>query len=428
MNEIRREAVNYFKSEKAYHSLFKKFREKYQSIGRIGGTVPVRFFSKEELAVFAKFFGVSVSELEKKGSLSLQKFEEQLEKTRFQGIGLKTLLDDFFGEVIYSKKEMERRKEEERIEKFSVLKKSYPVLAEWLDYVSEKHGDSRWILRLAEEDFGRFKAYADQLAKAVRSLPEKPERLPFFSQRITSNPHSFDVHTELGKMFLHLLAFLLDGTASRFPRTTEEVNDLLNEYGIYRDDLLNFATMSGFFAEGEDGALHPVWKASAESQTVVHYPLRALVRLKRIYPRMGKKVWIVENSGVFSTLLDEAPEAPIICTNGQFKLATWFVLEKLAREGCTFYYSGDFDPEGLGMAERLMDRFPGRVRLWRLSLEDYRKSRPAEEISPTRLEKLKGIDHADLKPVAEEMEKSKRAGYQESLIEWLVKDLKNENG
>ncbi|MFD0954275.1 DUF2399 domain-containing protein [Virgibacillus natechei] len=95
---------------------------------------------------------------------------------------------------------------------------------------------------------------------------------------------------------------------------------MLQHYHIYRDDLLNFVTCANFCAEKTDGSVHPVWKAAAECNTVQNLPLRELVSLDRVYPAKGNDVWIVENSGVCSTLLDYEPAIPIICTNGQFKL------------------------------------------------------------------------------------------------------------
>src|SRR5690625_2750831 len=129
-----------------------------------------------------------------------------------------------------------------------------------------------------------------------------------------------------------------------------------------------------------------------------------------------KKVWIVENSGVFSTLLDYVPTAPIICTNGQFTLATYMLLDLLANVDCTMYYAGDFDPEGLGMAARLVDRYPNHIKLWRMDQDSYEKSNPTQKLTEERLEKLKGITNVELKEVVDLMWEMKKAGYQEALI------------
>src|SRR5690606_16173925 len=106
-----------------------------------------------------------------------------------------------------------------------------------------------------------------------------------------------------------------------FVTTTEEINELLESYQIYRDDLLNFVTCANLIAKTVNG-IHPVWEAAAIENSVQIVPLRELIAIEKVRPTVGNKVWIVENSGVCSTLLDHELTAPIICTNGQFTLAS----------------------------------------------------------------------------------------------------------
>src|SRR5690625_7116617 len=105
------EAIKYFKGELVYRKLFHAFRKKYESLGRIGGTVSVKDFSDDELEELGKFFGLPGDQLSLRGSISLRAFEEQMERTRFSSLTLKTLLDGYFGEVIISKKEQKLAKE-----------------------------------------------------------------------------------------------------------------------------------------------------------------------------------------------------------------------------------------------------------------------------------------------------------------------------
>ncbi|WP_404456423.1 DUF2399 domain-containing protein [Virgibacillus necropolis] len=137
----------------------------------------------------------------------------------------------------------------------------------------------------------------------------------------------------------------------------------------------------------------------------------------------GNDVWIVENSGVCSKLLDYEPGAPIISTNGQFKLAALLLIA----EGCPLHYASDFDPEGLGMAQRLLDRYPEHVQLWRMGLEDYSKTSPLKELSNEQVEKLKSTRDSELLEVAEDMRRLRKAGYQEALVELMVVDLREKH-
>src|SRR5690625_5522313 len=93
----------------------------------------------------------------------------------------------------------------------------------------------------------------------------------------------------------------------------------------------------------------------------------------------------------------------MICTNGQFTLAALVLLDLLVEEDCQLYYAGDFDPEGLGMAQRLLNRYPEHVELWRMDPDAYQASHPVNVLPPVRVEKLKGIVHEDLIDVDKEM-------------------------
>ncbi|MBU5267131.1 TIGR02679 family protein [Virgibacillus proomii] len=418
------EATSFFKSEKAYDKLFKQFRKKYESLGRIGGTVPVRLFDDDELETIASFFGISKERLQKKGGIQIAHFAEQLKETKFSEVHLKELLDHYFAEVLISKKQRKKEQQQKFQTRLNLLIGKYPSLHNWLSYIKACPPEVRWMVRLAEADFFRFENMVNKLAKAIERLPESPERLPMFSQRITGDPHDFDINADLGKMFLHVLTYYKQNQAITVPQTTEEINELLKSFLIYRDDLLNFVTCANLLAETANDSLHAVWKAAVETNTVQNIPLRELLSIKRIYPATGNHVWVVENSGVCSSLLDVQPNIPIICTHGQFKLAAFMVLDLLTIDNCTIYYGSDFDPEGLGMAERLLKRYPIHVQLWQMDTAAYKKSNPVKPIPTERLKQLERIEHPSLNQLVQTMKQVKKAGYQEALVKEMLKDIR----
>lgn len=424
------EAVDFFRSNKAYDKLFHLFRKKYESLGRIGGTVSVKKFSEQEMTEIAPFFGVSSNALNQKEKISLHSFEQQLQHTRFQEIPLKTLLDAYFGTTIVSNKARQAF-EREALQQF--LKEQmdlYPNIAFWFDYLMEYPKECRWMTQWFTSDKAYLQTWFRVLERAFSLLPQSAERLPMFSQRVTGDPHAFDVQTQPGKMFLYLLAVhqakQQEGVVSTFT-STEEINKLLQAYLIYREDLLNYVTCANLLAETEAG-VHPVWKAAVEMQTVQIVPLKEIVNLVRAYPAQGQKVWVVENSGVCSTLLDDFPQVPIVCTNGQFTLATWMLLDLLEKNDCHLYYASDFDPEGLMMAQRLLTRYPDTLHLWQMTVPAYRTALSSKEISEGRLEQIKQLTHPALIEIGKRMQEMKRAGYQEALVTNMRSDLTKEMG
>ncbi|TCP29991.1 uncharacterized protein (TIGR02679 family) [Scopulibacillus darangshiensis] len=421
------EAVHYFRSEPGFSRLLALFKRKYQSLGRVGGTVTLSRFSEKELLAIADFFGRDAADLGANPIVSLKNFEQRLQKTRFEGLTLHNVLEAFFKEKVISNKERQAQKQDALKQFFITTADQNPVLRDWVSHVLDKSPDTRFVYTLAEQNRHLLKEMIGHVAKALDGLPAngKTERLPFFAQRITGDPHAFDVQTEQGKLLLHAIAVykaIEEEEPVQMPAGSEGINDILQSVGILRDDLHNFVTCTGLLADTAEG-IHPVWQEAARTQTVWHVPVRELTKTENIYPYHGRDVWIVENSGVCSTILDACPAAVMVCTHGQFKLATWLLLDRLVQNDVTLHYSGDFDPEGLGMAQRLVDRYPGHIHLWHMDLTSYMDAGPNKYIEKARLEKLNRITQPVLLQTAERMKLLKKASYQEALIKRLIGDM-----
>lgn len=414
----RMEAVAFFRSE-PFHHLFSDFRNKYESLGRTGGSVSLKNYKKEEIQTVADFMGKDPDDIRKR-RLSLSAFEKRLGATKFESLTLLEILEAYFNEPITPRMQ-QAMQEEERVEKlFRTMEKTYPSLSFWVDVLREKP-PSTYVFYPWMEQEEEFLQMVDTLDKAYRNMPGSGEweRLPKFSQRITRDPHAFDAGKKLGKLWLHLLSTDRGETT---PKTAEAMTQLLETYGILRDDLMNFVTCANLLAKKE-GELHPVWKEAYNLQLVRNVPLREIVTVDEVFVPQGEKVYIVENSGVCSMLLDEKPGAPIVSTQGQVKLAAWKLLDLLVESGVTLLYAGDFDPEGLRMAKLMKERYKENVVLWRMSCKDYETSEPDVELSENRLKKLESLNCPELEELAGVMITTRKAGYQEALIEEMVQDM-----
>ncbi|SHG51399.1 TIGR02679 family protein [Ornithinibacillus halophilus] len=309
------EALEYFNRE--FHQLFNLFKKKYESLGRVGGTVKLDGFKMEELEAVARFMGVTAGDLKLKGKLSLESFEKQLQTTKFASLTLKEILEAYFNEPLISKKQRKQMKDSQQEQYFNDLVLQFPDIAFWIDYIRLKNTDSYWIYRLLEESPKSFIGMVRVVNQAYVNLPNKFERLPMFSHRITRNPHAFDLNTNIGRLFIHLLAVDHTHTGEVIvPSNTEGINNLLLDYQILRDDITNYVTNVNLLAETENG-IHPMWRAASDGHSVMNTPIRELVKVNRAYPNNGgKSIWIVENSGVFSSILDTQPKLPLLCTHG----------------------------------------------------------------------------------------------------------------
>lgn len=422
MTEDLKAALAYFTSQSVYPKLFKAFREKFESYGRLSGSVKIDIYQEDELEELALFIGISEDALRKKKTLKLIQFEQALKATNLGNVTLLEILEAYYKESFVSKKDKAQQQLDEENSRMNDWRIAYQELADWFDVVEARTMDVQWILRLMRES--DFEQKLIVLNDAIRLLPRDYVRLPFFSQRVTGNPHTFDLHTVEGKLLLHVLRVKSGEMASTLS-STEEVNELLLKHYILRDDLSNDVSVANIIGYTND-TVHPMWQMACETKSAWNVPLREVLKVDEVRPAIGKRVYIVENSGVFSTLLDAEETAPLVCTHGQFKLAALKVMDMLAIAGAELYYAGDFDPEGLNMAQRLLDRYPESCYLWRMDVDSYNASRPTEDIT-NRLNKLASIQHPLLIPIADQMKQSGRAGYQEALLEKYVVDLKGLN-
>jgi uncharacterized protein (TIGR02679 family) len=419
-----------FREDPGFIKLFTLFKEKYRSLGRIAGTVNIQSFSYEEVESIAGFLGQSVNTLLEKRRVSLLTFEQELAKTAFADYTFVPLLEKVLGETILTKNQESDLHENREKQFFEELRLTYPGGNWWWDWIESKPPDARWVWSLYKQDSQGLMDKLSAVFEAFQDLPckkNKYERLPLFAQRTTGNPHFFDNNQLTGKLLLYCMHVDQQGRGQRaagMPKTTEELNDLFSTYGLMRDDLWSFVTVRGFLAAGEEGP-NPVWKAAVETDTVLNVPLKELLKLKKIWPVKGKKVWIVENSSVCSTIFDEVPYAPLICTHGQFRVASWILLDLLVESGCHLAYSGDLDPEGIMIAQRLKDRYKHQVTFWRMDLVSYETIISEEDIT-SRLSKMDSITSLELDELVNALKNRKRAGYQEGLIKDLVNDIKRE--
>lgn len=424
------ECAEYFKSNRGFDRLFVGMREKYRSLGHAGGTVVIRNLSETERHALS---GLMKRDYSRKNSatINVESFKKALEGTRFEGIDVDRLLNVYFAEDIISKK-MQRAGEKRLMEEFFqgiVQMYTGSEAFKWLTQALENRGNAyRFMVRKYREDAKKLLDSLKSVCDAINNLPCKKGillRLPVFSSCITRNPHAFDRGTMAGNLLLHAISDLY---GEKWPDTTEETAELLLKAGILYDEVSNHVLCYGLraFANGE---LHPGWEGFYQKGEPIHVSLLNLNRLDKVSSPTGH-VYVVENAGVFSTILDRTEgiegsenRLSLICTYGQLKLAAVMLLDFLAEEGSIIYYSGDFDPEGLSIADRLKQRYKDRLKLWMYTVENYHKSLSGRRIDNSRLKKLEALQDEKLLGIAGEIRKTKLAGYQELILNEMYESI-----
>lgn len=129
-----------------------------------------------------------------------------------------------------------------------------------------------------------------------------------------------------------------------------------------KDDLSNVVLTYHLHGRKKDGELHLGLEGFAQENEPVQLTLMTLGSLQDVWAE-NDMVYVVENPAVFSYLCKQYPEGSFVCGNGQIRLAVWVLMDFLCQHH-HFCYGGDFDPEGLLIAQKLKERYQDRLSFW----------------------------------------------------------------
>lgn len=426
MSEIN-EAVEYFKKKPVYEKLFNEFKKKYESHGKIGGIAVLTGLStgdKEDISSFLMKDFTSEEEVR----VSAKLFEKALLKSRFSSLTTLDIITRYFGIKLRTNKEKSEEDVGKRAEYLAELTgytdKAY--IKEWLTGVFCTGADGAVVIaRSYNADKNELKIILQKLIKAIPMLPyfqggKKKELLAVFAAQAAGNPHFFDDNTLAGNL---LTAFLRDYFRFGYEDDLSEAENrskVLFKAGLIKDTLSNDVIAYGIRGRCVDGSLHQGMEGFLHQKEPVKLSLLTLANLEETFTNsIDRRVYIVENPAVFSILTSRFPEKAFICSYGQIRRAVFMLLD-LFDKNTVFSYAGDFDPEGLLIAERLKKRYGDRLIFWKYEPDIYLKYMSEEKLTNQRIKKLDGVRDATLLKIAELMREEGRAAYQESMLEEYV--------
>ncbi len=423
------ECVEYFKNNKAYKRIFVELRRKWKTYGKPSGYIIIRNATQEEKEAIKLVMGKGYSGSDIK--LKVSEFEAALRETKFKDIGLQALLEAYFSESMATNKNVQLEKTNKKRKFFEDTqeeladKHEYAGAALWLQKVlsEKKYGYHLLVAEYerSEKEMKTILLYVFQAIARLQQLDHQKIRLAVLSAEVTSNPHYFDRGSRAGKLLIHALSFINGITEMQ---NAEEILTLYYSSGIQLDDISSHTALYGINLYTGEG-LHQAYETFIKARESYIVTLSNLNKIVKADCK-NKIVFALENPMVFSHLCEGLADRKVsmICTSGQMKTASLLMIDLLCESGCKIYYSGDIDPEGLGIADRVIARHPEYIFPWRMTIEDYELSISNEPLEDTRIKKLDRIKDARLNGVVNALRKEKKAGYQELLIECLVSDIK----
>lgn len=415
--KLKKECLEYFRADSIWKKVFNGFREKYRSYGSFSGNVNIKNLKAEDVEALEGFFGTSFHG-KKSATISAKKFSNALTQSRYREISPEEILEAFFGESLLGKAE-ELRILNEKIShiefEFKEVFKDTPAACCLENF--------RKLIKVASHS--NIREWERQLwlcAQIYNALPYRYGRktyLAVFAADVCGNPHAFDKGTIEGELLYRIIQCDLEKRnlqvqASKiFPTYKRQKSYLMA--GIMIDDVSNYALLYNVRATKTDGKKHKGIEGFSDEKSILQISLNVIANLDRM-DCVNKEIYIVENPTVFAMLCSREKDKSYMCMNGQPRLAACMILDLLAKTGTSVYYSGDLDPEGLLIAQKLSQYYSGEFNFWHMDKSDYELCKSQKALSKRRMKMLENITDERLIPVAESIKTSGIPGYQENVF------------
>ena len=424
--------AEYLKQHTAYHRCMKELRQKWQSHGRAAGRIVLKAASDAEKRAIGGIVGKTF--FDDKVSFTFLEFEQGLQKTRFAPIDMKEVLEHYFACEMRTNKEKRQQKQDEKENFLEEICRELQketgdgsCAVQWLREVQEskKYGYQILIKEFEKNhiEAGRLAKNAGRALAKLEKLADGEEKLlAVLSAEISGNPHYFDLGTPSAQLLMNAIC---RWKGYEYPQNAYEWRSHMADAGIISDNIASMVHAYGVHMETEDGihAAYEVFREKKEPYVITAENLRTIVRASAA----DDKVYVVENEMVFLYLLEHVKNRDItcLCTSGQPRVAAYGLISLLVESGAAVFYSGDLDAEGMGIADRLWQKYGAAVHLWRMEEQDYKASISGEPLSDKQLVSLELLKNPILQRTAEAVKREKKAGYQENMLGGLLEDLQN---
>ena len=363
-------------------------------------------------------------------TIQVKAFVNALEHSTFQNLDLKEVLNLYFREPVYTFKESRENNQLSLNAYFSSLEKivkediQKELLSVWFQQSKEKKdGAYKLMLNLKKENEGTAtEVFSTVIHGASLLIAGLNKALPIavFAANISGNPHYLDRGNTASSLLLYILSYV---KGVEYPKDAVRWYDILSEFNLNKDELAGSVAVYNVHVQTSVG-LHPGAEGCYQCKQPFILSSLHLTEGCKLYTD-SHCVYIVENEMVFSYLQNSVKDSNValICTSGQLSTTASYLVEKLVHSHTTLYYSGDLDPEGIGICDRLWQKYPDNVIPWHMTYTDYVQSKSSEEISDSRLSSLNAIENPVLKETSQYLWKERYAGYQENILEEYEKDL-----
>ena len=359
--------------------------------------------------------------------ITFRQLQKAILNTKYENCDFNEVLKMYFNQRVLTNK---YRQEQEQMRVQNIFKQFFKQEGkskQWI-YNTYTNRDSVYIriVQASKENEQKCINTVCVVMKALNHLPmweNKKENISLFASYHTKNPHAFDKNTFAYYLMMHGIVYFLKVD---FPKTNLEQNEILYRAGLYQDGISNYCSVARLQAFNENNQPHLGWAGFYDSYEALNVNMDNLLHIHFI--TCCDRVYIVENPSVFQALLKKIKKEKIekiglVCTNGQLNYSAYLLLDILVNSNIEIYYSGDMDPEGLLIADKIKQRYPS-IKLWCYDVRQYEISKSKEQATDQRMHMLDALKDETLIRIGKCISENKnRVGYQENMIEEYHKTL-----
>ena len=359
--------------------------------------------------------------------ITFRQLQKAMLNTKYENCDFNEVLKMYFNQRVLTNK---YRQEQEQMRVQNIFKQFFKQEGksqQWI-YNTYTNRDSVYIriVQASKENEQKCINTVCVVMKALNHLPmwkNKKENISIFASYHTKNPHAFDKNTFAYYLMMHGIVYFLKVD---FPKTNLEQNEILYRAGLYQDGISNYCSVARLQAFNENNQPHLGWTGFYDSYEALNVNMDNLLHIHFI--TCCDRVYIVENPSVFQALLKKIKKEKIekiglVCTNGQLNYSAYLLLDILVNSNIEIYYSGDMDPEGLLIADKIKQRYPS-IKLWCYDVMQYEISKSKEQATDQRMHMLDALKDETLIRIGKCISENKnRVGYQENMIEEYHKTL-----
>ncbi|WP_249028557.1 TIGR02679 domain-containing protein [Tannockella kyphosi] len=417
---IEEQFLQYASSKPGIPVFLDKWLERYEQLEYLGGSIVLVDLSNDEKESIAALLQVTLPG-GSEWKISFNKVKKALDKSNYEEMDFVKMLELHKGSPFYFKKQNKKQEKESYLSFLEDLLDMYenqPIYS-FIEKVVSQPTSFINIFKLWKED----KDTLISLFNAINVLPvfqQKTQLLIEFLENHLKDPHFLD-RLAYQNLFISILEHIFG-----FDEEDEIIKKdfLYYQAGLISNDVSNFVMICHLSAKMED--IHLAWQAMYDLYEPWIIQVYNIRQIKEII--VPKRVYILENPSTFRYLClhgkqNNMEDCAFICTYGQLNLAAYLLLDILSKTSATIYYAGDFDPEGILIADKLLTRYP-TISLWNYETDNYYQHLSSKMISEKRLKMLDKCINDQLLPICDALKQCKYATYQEALHQKYIQKLK----